>query len=225
MTAREAIALFRSKASKSGFISDDDAFPPRRILWELKTIIAVIKRRRVTQKKRLANHDIVTLDCVELTTVDQIECPTIPPSGLQWAKSVAPLPRYIKLIDITTILGNEAITLVDWTKVRARQASRNLAIQRKPIATVKSVGDKLYLYILNTGLESVAVTMVPEDYYEAVSFPRCGELNQRIVCNPLDVEVGADLPTIAEASDIVLATEFKSAQGKPDQENNDNSIS
>lgn len=221
MITREAIALVRNLLS-GGSTSDDSPIPQRRILSELRTFLAVIKRRRILKKQTLGPHDIVTLPCVAMHQADKVDCPNIPSSGLVWLKSDAAIPRFLKLIDVVTLLGNTAIPIVEWGKVRTRSTSRNKALREKPVATFKTVGDEVHLYLLNTKIEACSLVFIPENYLDALLFPKCGEINSEAKCNPLDVEIGADYTSIAEATDMLMGKEAR--QIPSDELNNDNSV-
>ena len=49
MTARDAVALVRSDLSGSGFISDENIIPARRILSQLKTTLTLLKHRNLAK--------------------------------------------------------------------------------------------------------------------------------------------------------------------------------
>lgn len=225
MKARQALGLIRSMLSGSGFISVDDRFPPRRLLTQLKTTLAVLKHRNIAAKKEFAAVDFYTLRCVELHPVDRVDYPTIPPSGLTWQKSVEPLPKFIYLKGVTDLLGQKSITIQQWDTLTSHSNARYKVVSESPIAAIRSLGDKLYLYVMKSNLEAVAVTMVPEDYAEAVLFPECGKVDQKLKCNPLDIEIGASDNLVKEAAQFILSEELKTnLSARPDIKNNANNL-
>ena len=225
MTQRESANVLRSRMSSSGYISNSDKFPIRRVLLELKVAIATSKKRRYTRKDEASIHDIVVLPCVRLAEADKVECPGIPPSGYKWQKSVEDIPRFIQLIGVVDLLANTAIPIVTWSKAKSRLNSRFNKLKNSPIATFKSEGDKTYLYVMKSSLKAVSLSIIPEDYAEAVSFPKCGEIDQDLICNPLEIDIGADYSTLDQASELVMRNESVVHNIKPDEENNSNSLS
>lgn len=222
MTFRDAVALVRSDLSGSGFISDENTIPARRILSQLKTTLTLLKHRNLAKNILFETADIFTLDCVQMEEVDQSLCPTIPPSGYTWTRSVEAIPNFIKLMSVTDLLGRETFPVITWNRIHDSDQSRNPLLRKTKKSTFKTERGGTYLYILNSKLESVSTSFVPEDYMEAVLFPRCGEVDMKLKCNPWDIEVGASYNLIKEASTIIVSEQAKYLGIKPDLKNNDN---
>lgn len=220
-TQREATYLIKSILSGSGFISDDSQFPSRRILSRLKAILSQLKHRNLAKGIEFQPEEIFTLDCIELTEVDRVSCPTIPPSGLTWKKSINPIPSFIKLISVTDILGSTSLPVIMWDKLTAHTKSRVKEVAKSPIATFRNFGDGTYLYAL-TPNKIISATIVPDDYAKAVLFPRCGEVDKKN-CDWWDISIGAPDNLLSEAVQFLVADELKiNTAIKPDQVVNDN---
>ena len=223
MTAREAAYLVKSELTKEGFMSSNDKFPARRILRRLKAVLSTLKHRNLAKGIEFTPSEIFTLDCIEFEEVDRVSCPSIPPSGITWKRSVHAIPPFLKIISIDDILGNQPISIVKWNAVNSHHNSRNKLVAESPIATFKNVGDNIHLFVA-TRWDVISMTFVPDDYTQAVLFPRCGSESKK-KCNLWDIEIGANSNLIEEAVKYLVAEELKINQATtPDIVNNDNPL-
>ena len=76
----------------------------------------------------------------------------------------------------------------------------------------------LYLSSERQDLEAVSMTFIPENYYEALIFSKCGEINMKAWCNPLDQEIGASEMIIARVMSMIKGS------NQIDLINNDNNL-
>lgn len=223
MTNKEAVNRVRSSLSGSGFISDDSKYPPRRILASLHSGIAAIKEAHLSAGKDLGDSYIYTLGCVPMEEVDRSDFPNIPPSGYMWMKSKTAIPKYLKLIGLTDLLGNDKYDIINWDRLREHSKSRNAIVAKTPIASFRNINDTSYLYLMNTSLEAVTLTFIPNIWMEAVLFPQCDFDGQRN-CDYWDIDIGASGLILEEAMARVLQTELQIYQVPPDQKNNDSPV-
>jgi len=224
MNQREVVALVRSVFSGSGYISSSDKSPARRVLFMIKNAISTIQKRRLDNKKDFSVHDIVALPCVRLEEADKVSCPGIPPEGTIWMKSVEAIPRFIKVIDIIDLQGNVSIPILSWTKLKSKLNSRFSKLRDSAAATFRTEADKTYLYIIKSSLRAVSMDIVPEDYAEAILFPKCGEVNKKLMCNLWDIDIGVDASTVEQAVKLISPQEILAAKVKSDEVNNSSSI-
>ena len=94
-TQREATYLLKN-ALAAGAISDDFSLSGRRLLTRLKALLTQLKHRNLSKGIDFDNESIFTYDCISLEELDRISCPTIPPSGITWKRSVKPIPSFIE---------------------------------------------------------------------------------------------------------------------------------
>lgn len=202
-TIRHAVDAFRLfMEDVSGRPSSSVKYPPKLIYYFLK-----MYRNKVSYEDRLAksmsNVDVnieLTLPCVELIKVDQVECPCAPASGCFFLKSRHPLPKMINGIpdSVTLVKKNKhqknygVFTFVDWYNFEDKINSRIKAQATQPYYTVKNINSNRHLYIYANNeeylnLKSVAVTAIFNDPLEVAQFPTCGE-KEKYICSPMDEE-------------------------------------
>ena len=219
-TQREATYLLKN-ALAAGAISDDFSLSGRRLLTRLKALLTQLKHRNLSKGIDFDNESIFTYDCISLEELDRISCPTIPPSGITWKRSVKPIPSFIKLISVTDILGGTSLPVIGWDKLIAHSKSRIKSVADLPVATFRNYEDGVYLYAL-TPNSVIAATVVPTDYADAVLFERCGE-QSKLKCDYWNIPIGASDNLVSEAIQFLLAEEIKvNASVKADDTNNDN---
>lgn len=220
MTQREAVYIVRNSLS-GGAISDDSSYPNRRLLSKLKGVLSMLKHRNLAKNMEFDNQSIFTYDCISLEELDRVSCPTIPPSGITWKRSVKPIPSFIKLFSVTDILGGTSLPVIGWDKLTAHSKSRIKSVADLPVATFRNYDDGVYLYAL-TPNSVIAATVVPTDYADAVLFERCGE-QSKLKCDYWNIPIGASDNLVSEAIQFLLAEEIKvNASVKADDTNNDN---
>jgi hypothetical protein len=210
ITQREAAAIFRNKATMFGFVADVSRYPIRRIIKDLKISIAAVKKFKLDNGMEPTKQDMVVLPCVGMKQVDRADCPTVPPSGLWWSRSVFSIPNMLFIDNISNMLGESPFSIIPWDKLRVRTNSRSNYVKGRPIATFKHTSEGMFLYILNTSLEAVSLTGIPEDFEEALNFPKCDE-DPKTRCNPLELPIGADYDTLEKAIEILTKKEREGA--------------
>lgn len=192
-TYRKAVEFYKHPPLDiSGFNSDDIGWSDQMILDYILDVRAGELKRRA-EKGKVDKHNVQTLPCIELEEVDLVDCPCAPPTGCMWLRSTSELPRLIKTISVTSIDGNINFNSVDWTKFKYKTTSRIKSTQDKKYYTTKDTGKGTYLYILNDSfLKAVSLSGVFEDPYQAVSYPKCGEVDKEVFCNPWDTDIKTD---------------------------------
>lgn len=219
-TQQEATYLVAS-ALVGGSISDDSPFPKRRLLNKLKIVLAQLKQRNLVKGMEFTQDDLFVLDCIKLEEVDRVSCPTIPPSGLVWKKSINPIPSFIKIISVTDILANTTIPVLVWDKLTYHSKSRIKRISTSPAATFRSTNNGTYLYVLTTNTV-ISATVVPMDYMDYALLPRCDE-SSKFICDFWDIPIGCSDTLLSEAIQFLVTDEIKTASYiKPDNINNSN---
>ena len=185
-------------------MSQDPYWSKRLIFFFLKKYKNKIVREAIATKNYPINRaNYVTIPCIALDRVDQVECPCPPASGFYFLKSKYPVPRALmgQYTSVTTILGNVTIDYVRWDAIKDKLNSRFEWEKKLPFYTLKTINSKTYLYIYNDNdKELVAITSLFEDDLEAYYYPDCNGL-VKVVCNPLDEMFVVDevlLPAIIE---------------------------
>lgn len=202
-TIRHACEAFRHfMEDRSGRPSSSMIYPPKLIYYFLK-----MYRNKVSYEDRFikakSNIDLnieLTIPCVELEKVDQVECPCAPASGCFFLKSVHPLPKMVNGIpnSVTLVKQDSSqrnyghFTYVSWYNFEDKLNGRMKAQARQPYYTLKNINSKRHLYVYGSAVEyqnlnAVAVSLIPNDPLEVAAFPICGEFN-KVICSPLDQE-------------------------------------
>jgi hypothetical protein len=195
MKIREIISRWRHFAEdQSGYVSDDTSYSDFAIYDQLVTARAVIVYdRNKSAKEYFSDIMFQTLNCVMFEEVDANECGLIPPSGCKILKSTCPLPNTIKLLSVTSALGNYTFDIVRWDQAEGKLNSRIKSIKDSTFATMRTIGKDQYLYLLNNeNLKSATVVALFEDPVKAAQF--CGD--QEALCNPLDLDFHTDYKLI-----------------------------
>lgn len=224
MIQREAIELYLKQITKTGFNSDDTPKTRRGVLRLIKSIIVTFKQRALNDKSISINEfDKITL-CVKLKKVDRtVDLPQISASNSTWHRSVDVLPRAIKINKITDVGGFLDIDIIEWQNVKKRENIRLESLKSKPIAALKYENNGVHLFVKLPGIkdwDSCLLEMIPEDYYQALIFPKCGEVDKKALCNPLDTPMGTSDSIIQQAIDYLTKKEAPIV----DIKDNDNSV-
>lgn len=196
-TIRSVVDAFRIFAEdRSGKPTDDFAYPPKLIYYLIRNYRNAIVADDMKKKVRTGEDVslILTLPCVKVRELDQIsECPCAPPKGCTFYKSVFPMPRMIGglPISVTSIDGYVKYDYVSWSQFKEKTTSRVAAQNREPKYTIRTIHNKVYLYVYSSEKvvdpELIAITAYPKDPLEFYQFPKCDETIS-LLCNPLDEE-------------------------------------
>lgn len=204
-TIRHAVEAFRHfMEDRTGRPSSSMIYPPKLIYYFLK-----MYRNKVSYEdkyiKAKSDMDLnieLTIPCVELEKVDQIECPCAPASGCEFFKSVHPLPKLLNGMPTSVTLLKQhssqknygIFTYVDWYNFEDKINGRFKAQARQPYYTMKNINSNRHLYVYAnmeeySSLKSVTVAGIFNDPLEVSAFPICGEDKESsIICSPLDQE-------------------------------------
>ena len=202
-TIRDAVEAFRHFFEDvSGRPSSSMAYPPKLIYYFLKMYKNKVsyEDKYIKSKTSSGINVELTIPCVELIKVDQVECPCAPASGCQFFKSKHPLPKMMNgMLNAVTLIKQHSsqknygiFTFVDWYSFEDKINSRIKAQAYQPYFTLKNINSKIHLYVYaNTGeyenLKAVSIVGIFADILDVLSFPTCGQTTN-IVCNPLDEE-------------------------------------
>ncbi len=236
---RHAVESFRMfLEDRTGRPSASMIYPPKLIYYFLK-----MYRNKVSYEdkfiKSRSNIDLnleLTIPCVELIKVDQVECPCAPKSGCEFFKSIHPLPKMMNGIpNSVTLLKQHSsqknygiFSYVDWYSFEDKINSRVTAQAYQPYFTMKNINSKRHLYVYANmeeygNLKAVTVAGVFNDPLEVMSFPTCGE-ESKIVCDPLDEEFMIEDEIQSRVFELTYAAlmGFKNASSGVDILNNNN---
>lgn len=193
-TYKQAVEYFKHPPlDASGYVSDDIGWSDRMMLDHILDVRSAEVKKADRLKEPIDSFNIQTLSCIELEEADPVDCPCAPPSGCFWQKSKTALPRMLYKVSLTTINGRDSIGYVDWTDIENKTKSRIKSNRKKRYYTTRDSGDGTFLYILNDDfLKAVALSAVFEDPYCAAAFPKCGEDNTEVICNPWDADIKTD---------------------------------
>jgi len=222
MVIRNLIQSFRHFGEDpTGYISDDTSFSDFAIYQQLVRSRAVIVKDR--DRKEYFNHTMFqTLPCVMFEEVDANECGLIPRSRCKILKSTCPTPNILKLISVTSQLGNQTFDYVRWDQTAGKLNSRIESIRDSVFATIRTIGDEQYIYLINDDyIKNGVVVAIFEDPVIAAQF--CGD--QEALCNPMEL----DFHTDAKLTDVVLKLSYDTILGvrraaKPDVVNDDTNL-
>lgn len=202
-TIRHACEAFRHfMEDRTGRPSSSMIYPPKLIYYFLK-----MYRNKVSYEDRFikarSNQDLnieLTIPCIELEKVDQVECPCAPASGCEFFKSVHPLPKMLNGIpnSVTLLKQNSSqknygiFTYADWYNFEDKINGRIKAQARQPYFTMKNINSNRHLYVYAnmeeySSLKAVVLSAIFNDPLEVASFPICGN-KSKIICSPLDEE-------------------------------------
>lgn len=199
---RSAVEAFRH------FFEDKTGRPSSSVIYPAKLIYYFLKMYRnralfeIEQSQGRGAYDLsteMTIPCIELIKVDQVECPCAPASGCLFMKSKHPLPRMQNGVPHSVSLlkqhGSQknygSFTFVDWYKFEDKINGRIASQAFQPYFTMKNISSNRHLYVYGNSeefedLKAVSAVITPNDPLEFLSFPICGD--DPILCNPLDVE-------------------------------------
>ncbi len=221
MTQREVIEYYNKKINMFDFKSDDSGFSNRAILREIKTTLTLFKQRALKSHSLSINDfDEITLPCVALEKVDISQNFAKPNINYAIYKSKLAIPRYIKINRIADAYGFETFDKASTNNFEIVHNIRLNALKNKNAYYFQDMQDGTYLYLSDFNiqeLKAVTINMIPEDYYEALIFSKCGEVNKDALCNPLDTPIGASKSIIMQVVDYLT----KGIKEMPDVLNND----
>jgi hypothetical protein len=194
---REFITDFRHIGEDTtGYQSDDTSYSDQAI-WSqmIKSRATVVKDR--DKPNFFSDNMFQTLTCVMFEEVDANECGLIPQSGCTIMKSTCALPNMLKLVSVTSQLGNETFDIIRWDQVQGKLNSRVESARKQIYATIRNINGKQYLYLINNlHIQNAVVVAIAEDPIEFAQF--CG--NKEALCNPLELDIHTD----ARIQDLVL---------------------
>lgn len=224
MTQREAIKSFNERIIRSGGKSDDYPKSDREILRRINSLLIVFKQRAILDKNNISinEFDRVALK-IKLQKVDMIDFISGIYSNQYWYKSVLNIPRPLKIFSVTDVLGQENIDYIEWASLKRRQSIRLDYLKDKKTYSLKSENDSINLYLklpINANWDCCQMEIIPENYYEAITYSICGQKNKELLCNPLDTKMGASDGLIIQAIDMLVQRE----QPIIDIKDNDNPI-
>ncbi len=224
MNVREIISRFRHFGEDvTGYVSDDTSYSDLAIYDQLVTARAVIVYdRNKSAKEYFSDVMFQTLNCVEFEEVDANECGLFPPSGCKILKSTCPIPNTIKLISVTSFLGNYTFDIIRWDQAEGKLNSRIKSVKDATFATMRTIGKDQFIYLLNNeNLKGATIVGLFEDPIKAAQF--CG--NSEALCNPLDLDFHTDYKLIDPVLKYTWDT-ISSARrtAKPDIANDDTNV-
>lgn len=200
-THRHALEAFKHAAlDQSGYTSDELTWSDKFLIRKLQEVRAGDIRMSLAAGSGVSEFSLQTLGCVELEEVDRSECPCVPASGCYWLKSKTPIPRPIRITSVTGVVANgdnPRFTFIKWDRFGYVPTSRTRSVREGCFWTIRDVGEgNPYLYLYgNRFLEVISVTGLWEDPMDVEAFPRCGEVNLKAKCYPLDVDFYTDSHT------------------------------
>lgn len=238
-TIRAAVESFRHfMEDRTGRPSSSMIYPPKLIYYFLK-----MYRNKVSYEDRYikarSNIDLnieLTIPCVELMKVDQVECPCSPPSGCEFFKSVHPLPKMLNGIPNSVTLMKQhssqnnygTFTYVDWYNFEDKINGRFKAQAVQPYFTMKNINSNRHLYVYAnmeeySNLKAVVVSAIFNDPLEVLGFPICGK-ESNMICSPLDQEFIIEDEIQSKVFELTYNAliGFKNAAPGVDVLNNDN---
>lgn len=227
------------------FFEDRTGRPSSSMIYPSKLIYFFLKmyRNKVSYEDRYikarSNEDLnveLTIPCVSLEEVDQVECPCAPASGCSFFKSTHPLPRMLNgMPNSVTLIKKDgkqknygAFTYVDWYNFEDKINGRVRAQATQPYFTMKNINSQRHLYVYAnveeySSLQAVAVAGNFSDPLEVASFPVCGkELKE--LCSPMDEEFVIEEEIQSKVFELTYAalSGFKNASTGIDLLNNNN---
>jgi hypothetical protein len=193
MTIREYIQAFRDWASdKTSQLSQNNSFS-NRLIWHFVLYYRALFLHDKIKRGEDINHESKhIIPCIKLRSVDQVECPCAPLSGCKFKKTAYKLPRYIKIISVTSIDGSISYDYVEWDDFKDKLSHRIEAMRKVPYYTLKKIGNDVYLYVHNDiHKRFITVMLIPYDPSDIIKYPDCnGKINECI--SPLDVDFSTD---------------------------------
>lgn len=222
MKVRNIIDKYRHFAEDmTGYTSDDTSLSDYALYEQLISSRATIITDR--NKKEYFTHTMFqTIPCVMFEEVDAAECGLIPMSGCKILKSTCPIPNPIKLISVTSQLGNLKFDYIRWDQIEGKVNSRIDSVKNSTYCTIRNIGNDQYLYIINNeNLKNAVVVAIFEDPVKAAQF--CGD--KFALCNPLELDFHTDL----KIEDAVMKLTFETNSvmrraAKPDVLNDDTNL-
>lgn len=190
-TVRNAIDAFTHfLEDSSGRVSRNKVYPHKYVYYYLNMYT---NKFSSDYNKILGGADpniVLTIPCVSLEEIDQVECPCAPAKGCTFYKSEYPIPGMHNgmPLSITTVDGSVSYDYVEWFNIKSKLESRFKPDQTSPYYTFKNIGNirHLYLYssdkVLTPKLATVTASFF--DPLEVAYYPVCGKVKQ--FCSPLE---------------------------------------
>ncbi len=191
-TVRHVINAFRHYAEDKTGRPNDDMSMPNPLVYYYLTM-----HRQAEQAKLARNLGAIgmgagviqTIPCLELTPVDVIDSPFVPPTGCIFLKSVHPIPTMLDglPITVTTVAPDckncdddiREFTYVPWQNFQYKMISRLEGQESQMYYTIKNLGSYSDLYIYTNSqfseLKAAAMSLIPKDPIDVVNYPKCGE--------------------------------------------------
>ena len=196
---------------RSGFESRSSGWSDKAILDQFLLLRSTVFRQLMLSGADIGEQNLQNLDCIQLEEVPRSSCPCAPPSGCKWLKSVKVLPKYIDIISVNTVDGGEIFSYLEWDKIKYRTTYSRSNNQSKNYYTVRTSGADTHLYILTDKmLKIVSATLLLEDPYCAIEFPKCCEepssADLEKICNPWDTPFLMDSALISQIFNIAWQT-------------------
>lgn len=205
-SVREYITDFRHIGEdQTGYQSDDTSYSDQAI-WARMVQSRATVIKNLPKNTTLSDNMFQTLTCVMFEEVDANECDLIPPSGCAIMKSTCELPTILRLISVTSQLGNETYDIVRWDQIQGKLNSRIESVQKATYVSIRNLNGKQYIYLINNPHRVNAVVVaIAEDPVKFAQF--CGDKDAN--CNPLELDIHTD----AALQDIVLKMTWDSILG------------
>jgi len=221
MTVREIIRQFKHfSEDRTGFVSDDTIYSDKAIYHNL----LISRSRIISDRDKLGSFSKnmeQSLTCIELSPSDIVECKLIIPSGCKIMKSVCDIPNPLKVVSITTHMG-ESIEIIEWNRVATKLNSNIKEVKNSRYAAIRNINGKQYLYIFNElHLRNITMNAIFEDPTKAAAF--CGDNEAK--CNPLEVDFHTDLKYVEPILKLTVSNIFGMRSGSTvDVNNNDQEL-
>lgn len=167
-----------------GYTADDNTLSSQTIYKYFLKARSRYYAQKISNRKRFNPISIQSLACITLKETDKNECPSTAPSGCMWRESEKPIPTFIKLVTVTNDIGTVNYEYVPWNRCKSIGRKRRPSANKGAYFTYKQVKDGFKLFVLDTFLENISLTMIADDPLEVIIF-----CDPDAVCNKLDQEV------------------------------------
>lgn len=192
MVNRELVQGFRSWLDKSGHTTSDSGWSPNLIYYYMCKYRAALVKIKLDSGQDINYENYKILPCVKLIRASRNECPCAPQPGCSFVKTVIPVPRMIKILSVSSILGEIKYDYIQWDRFEDKLNHRIGAIAKEPYYTYKTINDNTHLYLYNTDHKKhVTITMIPYDPIEVALFPDCNGVSNECL-DAFDVKFPID---------------------------------
>jgi hypothetical protein len=223
LTNREAIYSLKHAIVDNGPLSNEASLTNRELFYLLLRYRAVVLGQKQRDRRyTLSRHNVQTIGCIPLETVDAHDCPSLPESGFEFKRTKLPVPKTIgNFTSVISIANTENYDYIQWDAIQDLQHSRFKAERNKIFYTMKTGKDGTYIYLYNEKHgSSIAVSGIFENPLEVQNFPDCDGVVDNCF-SPMDQEFIVDPELMPIIIDMVLANKFKYRQPVVDIYNND----